>query len=245
MDRLIDFLSPRGVLDWVAKVALFELVILALTAVAVLLIYPDPVPIMPHALLAGAIVSMPFVVLLHHLVRYQRRLELELARLAATDLLTGLPNRRAFRQAVAPEGRTLAEGTLLIFDADHFKQINDSFGHDVGDACLRAIGETLRRLVADAGTAARYGGEEFAVFLPGAVDSNLAHISQICASGIEIAEDSGGAALRVTLSAGAARAARGATFEHILSQADKALYRAKADGRARIAHADPPVRAAS
>jgi diguanylate cyclase (GGDEF)-like protein/PAS domain S-box-containing protein len=100
----------------------------------------------------------------------RKLLEEKLSRLALTDGLTGLANRRAFDEALEREWkRTAREGSqisLLLLDVDHFKPFNDRYGHQVGDDCLRAVAIAVREAVRGTDIAARYGGEEIAVILP-------------------------------------------------------------------------------
>jgi diguanylate cyclase (GGDEF)-like protein len=173
-----------------------------------------------------------------------RNLALAEAR-AATDSLTGLPNRRAVQEAlkrmIAQAGRTLAPMAVLLLDLDHFKQINDTYGHDRGDAVLAAVGEVLSSALRTSDFVGRNGGEEFVALLPdtgveGAIEAAeklRAAIGRLTLPGIDRA---------VTASIGAAvyphTAADG---ESLLRLADRALYAAKASGRNRSELADTPV----
>jgi len=165
------------------------------------------------------------------------RLVVDLRRAARTDGLTGLLNR----SAIVAEGRASLERclergqpfALLIFDLDHFKQINDSWGHDAGDAVLRHVTQMLRKAIQwPHYLASRYGGEEFVVALPGAT----------LVQGLEAAERLrlalahsharvGEQIIPVTASIGVASARPGTRFEHLVRQADQAMYRTKFDGR--------------
>ena len=179
------------------------------------------------------VIALPFVTLAM-LLLHQRRLQEQLTVLATTDMLTGLPNRRAFlaraREAVE-DGR---EGALLILDADHFKRINDAFGHAVGDDCLKAIGEHLRAALRSGDIVGRVGGEEFSIFLPGATRERAAAMGERLCRDIAIEAAGVEAALRVTLSIGVALSEGDAPLDQTMARADQALYRAKAHGRAQI-----------
>lgn len=176
-------------------------------------------------------------------------LEAQLAMLANTDALTGLANRRAFDDALARDwARTLRESgqlSLLLLDVDHFKAFNDSYGHQVGDDCLRAVAAALATIhIGEQATVARYGGEELAMILPGIGAEGAATIGEAARLAVErldlrhgngIAEDSG----CVTVSVGAATvlARTGASLrmpEALLTAADTAMYKAKQKGRNRV-----------
>jgi diguanylate cyclase (GGDEF)-like protein len=174
--------------------------------------------------------------------------EHELARLALTDGLTGLPNRRSFDQTLEREWlRTLRENSamsLLLIDLDHFKEFNDSYGHQVGDECLRAVGAVIRTAIRSTDTPCRYGGEEIAVILPAADAGAAARIAEAVRLAVERLglphdgkEEMGH---RLTASVGAATALSryGGSMrlpEALVLAADSALYKAKYGGRNRIA----------
>lgn len=166
--------------------------------------------------------------------------------LARIDGLTGVLRRHVFDKALDDEARRSARYkrplSLLLFDVDHFKGVNDEFGHPAGDAVLRAVGRALAAGVERPGSVARYGGEEFAVLLPETpLDRAVAIADSLrrAVAGIRVEE----IPRPVTISAGAAAfpscAAGGAA---LLEAADRALYRAKEAGRNRV-EAAPPVSA--
>jgi diguanylate cyclase (GGDEF)-like protein len=159
--------------------------------------------------------------------------------LAVRDGLTGLYNRRAFSdllgQAIAREERQSGRFALLLLDLDHFKKLNDTFGHPAGDAALRCAAQVLDRLLRKGDQSARYGGEEFAMILPGADESGALKLAERVREAIEkerlVFE---GARLAVTASIGAAVWPQdGAEGEALLAAADRALYAAKEAGRNR------------
>ncbi len=160
---------------------------------------------------------------------------------AATDTLTGLLNRRGFlEKAEALIGLRSGDGrvTALMFDLDHFKSINDRFGHAIGDEALRVFAKTIRATMREDDIIGRLGGEEFAAVLPGAV-SEAAKAAERVRTAFEVAGvEIGGHRMGATVSIGAAGALRpGCKIEQLLSRADAALYAAKADGRNRVAFA--------
>ncbi|MDE1567935.1 GGDEF domain-containing protein [Aquabacter sp. P-9] len=168
------------------------------------------------------------------------RINQDLKRRADTDALTGLSNRRAFDEELERAGRrarrTGEPVSLLLVDLDHFKAVNDVSGHPAGDAVLRRTGERLKGAVHRADDlAARYGGEEFAVILPGTDGAGAAALAEAIRADIAAADMPHPLTGRVTASIGAATHAGGeADPVQLVSQADRALYRAKALGRDRV-----------
>ncbi|MGN6828429.1 GGDEF domain-containing protein [Paucibacter sp. M5-1] len=172
---------------------------------------------------------------LHQLLAVNQHLLAETELLARTDALTALPNRRQFFRAAESalaesraSGRPLA---LLALDVDHFKRINDSGGHQLGDTVLREVALCCRASLRDSDLAARIGGEEFALLLPG---TGLAQAEQLAERlRLAIAELQLPAA--VTVSIGCAELAPGMdSADALLARADEALYAAKDGGRNRV-----------
>jgi diguanylate cyclase len=168
-------------------------------------------------------------------LREQKVLNASRQHLAVTDELTGLGNRRKLldelENAVAdlPDESTHAGSlALLLIDLDHFKEINDSFGHHIGDALLREIGPRIRQVVRREDLVARLGGDEFAVLLYGANTSKAAAVAQRLSTLLEQPIDVGTASLHVGASIGVALAPDHAqTSSDLLRCADIAMYRAK------------------
>ncbi|MEH3085931.1 MAG: sensor domain-containing diguanylate cyclase [Xylophilus ampelinus] len=175
-----------------------------------------------------------------------RTLELEAANReldlqARSDPLTGLLNRRGLSDHLDPALALAARGergvSIVVLDADHFKRVNDRFGHAVGDDVLRHLASLLRQRLRASDVAARVGGEEFVVLLPGTdpagaeplaqqlIDSAAAHPHPVCGP--------------LTLSAGVAGHRPGDDAQSLFRRADRALYAAKAAGRNRVCVADP------
>lgn len=161
---------------------------------------------------------------------------------ALSDPLTGIGNRRAFDTDLDtlltdPRGQDRPP-TLLVFDIDHFKRVNDSFGHPVGDALLRFVGLQLRTRVRPSDRPYRLGGEEFAVLLPATPVDEAVKVAERIR--VAIAEhdfklrSSGERIGRVTLSCGAAERRAGEGPEDLFARADAALYAAKAAGRDQV-----------
>ncbi len=155
-----------------------------------------------------------------------------------TDSLTGLANRRAFdrefsERCVAAQ-QTSCPLMLALFDIDHFKTINDSFGHHVGDAVLRGLGELIRQQLLPETFVARYGGEEFALVISGtSIDEAIDLVEQIRRIVCETRFSFEGQCLSFSMSCGLAMLARQDHCEHLLQRADAALYAAKQAGRNR------------
>jgi diguanylate cyclase (GGDEF)-like protein len=155
-----------------------------------------------------------------------------LARAAATDALTGLPNRRAAEAMIdtaLQAGKPLA---LLSIDVDHFKDVNDAFGHEGGDAVLCSLGRTLAAHLRSSDTVCRWGGEEFLVLLIGAEADEAVRIAGRLRRAVR--DESGGWLTPVTVSIGIAWARQGDATPDVVRRADAAMYRAKGAGRDRV-----------
>jgi len=162
---------------------------------------------------------------------------------AQRDGLTGLNNRvffdQAFEQQVLKAKRDGKPLSVLLFDVDHFKNVNDTYGHQVGDRVLTGVAKALGSRLRPTDVSARYGGEEFVLLLPETDATGAAVVAERLRQRVaETAHDIGnGATLRVTVSAGHATTQPGflASAETLLASADAALYAAKHAGRNRVA----------
>ena len=157
------------------------------------------------------------------------------------DDLTGVANRRAFFEAAELEltrnRRTPRPTALVLFDADHFKQINDRHGHPAGDAVLRQLGAALSLTFRQVDVVARVGGEEFAVLLPSSTLAGAAAVAERLRKLVESQPAMvDGAPIGYTVSAGIAAIDEGETLDldTLIKRADQALYAAKAKGRNRV-----------
>ena len=177
-------------------------------------------------------------------VQWQDR-ERKLAELCQIDYLTGVDNRRSFMEKGETEflraqryGKPLA---VILVDVDHFKRVNDSHGHAIGDEVLKLVAKTLQGQMRRHDVAARYGGEEFALLLAETNGEEAGVVAERCRGLVESLArvDAGlaGESVRVTVSLGiAALPLPGVDrIERLIDVADAALYRAKSEGRNRVA----------
>ncbi len=176
----------------------------------------------------------------------------QLERMATTDELTGLPNRRFFLDSLERELRKLTRVatdqhlSLLVLDLDRFKTVNDRFGHAAGDEVLRLVARGLSQTVRATDLPARFGGEEFAILLPNTGAEGARFLAEKLRSEVEaerIRFD--GNDLSVTISVGVATLSSPSRYdesiaEDLLKRADEAMYQAKSGGRNRVIAAGPP-----
>jgi diguanylate cyclase (GGDEF)-like protein len=171
----------------------------------------------------------------------------EAARRADTDALTGVLNRMGFNEAMARElGRARRYQqplSIAILDIDHFKKVNDEFGHPVGDQVLVRTAKLLSSCVRDSDTVARWGGEEFAVIAPMTAEDGAASLAEKLRS--IMAATHLGPKETVTASFGVAELRPDDTVETLLQRADGALYRAKQSGRNQVCRSEPGAGKAS
>ncbi|HLZ28749.1 MAG TPA: GGDEF domain-containing protein [Chloroflexota bacterium] len=161
----------------------------------------------------------------------RRRAEAEATR-ARLDPLTQLPNRHALGEELeAPRPRP----AVVMIDLDHFKLINDQFGHDAGDAVLVHVAHAIRGILGPDDFCARMGGEEFCVLLADiGTDADLLEVTERVRNAIAVVRPEAFPRVNVTASVGALRVPPGKAVVDALRSADQALYRAKADGRNRV-----------
>ncbi len=181
------------------------------------------------------LVALPPVILLQRSLLHQ-----QLAAAARTDPKTGLLNATAWQREadaeVARALRTDAPLALLLVDVDHFKRVNDSHGHLIGDEVLRALATELRQQVRESDVVGRFGGEEFTVLLPRTDDASAYGIAErLRASAANLSVAAADARISVTVSIGAAVLGQhGNDLFEVLTAADVALYRAKDAGRDQV-----------
>lgn len=174
----------------------------------------------------------------HH-VRVQQRARQTAEELARVDPLTGLFNRRAFieqgEQALATAERSDRPLSLVILDIDHFKSINDTFGHAVGDLAIQGVARLLQDTCRRGDVVARWGGEEFILLLPETNRSQATFLAERLRQKIEETPvRTGATAITLTASMGVAARDRHASLDALVSEADGQMYRAKECGRNRV-----------
>lgn len=201
-------------------------------------------------LIIPLIIAPPFF---YYLLSKLRELSLahrELMEIASTDPLTNCLNRRAFSALVegylerfdrsdgrenGNNGDDRGNGALLVLDIDHFKVVNDRFGHDRGDEALKLIANTIKENVRELDLVARLGGEEFGVFLPGLDHSRARYLAERIRSAIRALEFAPeGTPHPLSLSVGGVSFSPPATFSELYRGADQRLYAAKHAGRDRV-----------
>jgi diguanylate cyclase len=165
--------------------------------------------------------------------------EKQLTHLATTDPLTGLHNRRSMADLAAYEivqrrrhGEPLS---VVLADIDHFKQINDRHGHEVGDAVLAAISLALREAVREQDSIGRWGGEEFLILMPQASMAQASKVAERLREQVQqMVLTPGGEPLRITLTMGVSEHQKDEPLDQLIRRADEALYRGKAQGRDQV-----------
>lgn len=160
-----------------------------------------------------------------------------LERLAFTDSLTGIFNRRAFHNAVEPIllSDTPVAAAMMVIDVDHFKKVNDTFGHHTGDEALIAVGQAIKSCLPADAAFGRIGGEEFAVFARCATPALAALQAEQLRAAVS-ASEFGRQLLPagLTVSIGVAFSDQATTYEQVYREADACLYEAKNSGRNRV-----------
>lgn len=198
---------------------------------------------LPAVGLVKICLTLVVTVLLAHALSLSNRRQLEsLRRMANVDPLTGAGNRRAqnlkLDAANAIFHRSRSPASVLIIDIDHFKKINDSHGHIVGDQVLIDLCELVRRSTRATETLYRYGGEEFLVVAEQTALDTAVNLAEKLRS--QIAQQGFATGIRLTVSIGVAEVHHGENREGWLGRADAALYRAKGRGRDQVIVAEPP-----
>jgi diguanylate cyclase (GGDEF)-like protein len=232
------FIGTALVAVMVAGVALLlDLVYFALTGFGQV----GPLEIVAMTISSTIILTPPFI---YPWIKSHRQLlaiQAALERLARTDTLTDLPNRRGFFERVAATfARPGTAGTraMMMVDVDRFKRINDNYGHDAGDAVLRLVARTIEKSVREAGGAGsfvgRVGGEEFAILVDGLDWQGALRLAdRICSAVRETRLAHRGDTISATISLGVAFCEDGRGIDSVLKLADEAVYQAKRQGRDR------------
>lgn len=189
--------------------------------------------LMPWRKRAG-LLAMLWVVLCVVIISFVRRANM-ISRLhtelASIDGLTGISNRRSILSTAAFLDRSQKDSgnlSILMIDIDHFKEINDQFGHQVGDQVLQQVSDVLRKQIREKDIVGRYGGEEFLVLMPDTGPEGAMLAAEKLRQSIS---DRMTQPKQLTISIGVAGTSEAATLDRALVRADKALYRAKGEGR--------------
>lgn len=239
------------VLLWLYAVPLFSFLLLGLraaiifnmalpsAAAAVFVLYVADVASIRHLGLYALVYVAVMILAGVSEIRYRRRVQ-TLERISVTDALTGVFNRRKFQELIELEvQRAQRYGTgpaIVMFDIDHYKLINDCFGHQTGDEVLRGVAHLVQANVRRTDSLVRLGGDEFLILAP-QINTQLA---LKMAEKLRVVVKRGRFRhLRVTISIGVAQWRPGEDAGSLLARADRALYRAKRDGRDRVAYDRP------
>ena len=243
MNFLVDLVATRFWLGALAKGFIFLVLILTVDlwdstfmGRAPYSLRGDVIPTM--------VIATPFVILIMAVLHRQQVLQTKLTLLASTDVLTGLLNWREYliRASEATGGgasktgnkEPLQTGVLMLLDADHFKRINDTYGHAVGYRCLITIAQHLRANLRQGDIAGRVGGEEFSIFMSDISIEQAGDIGERLCRNIGIDQEGVADGIDVTISIGTVMCDRHTPLDKLMAMADAALYRAKAEGRARM-----------
>lgn len=196
-------------------------------------------PMMLVAVAIPLLITPPIAFVVLDILRVQAEMIRTIDARIMFDMLTGVLNRNHFLDCVRAAN---ANGPFLIVDADHFKMINDRNGHAVGDEALRIMANAIQQCVGKDGLVGRLGGEEFGVFLPGkSAAQGIACAETICAAVRGLSPLVAGTSVRLSVSVGCGYHRSARVIGHSMKVADDLLYRAKADGRDRVAY-DMPKR---
>ncbi|WP_281981321.1 GGDEF domain-containing protein [Thalassorhabdomicrobium marinisediminis] len=242
MEKLVDVIAPTNLTNFLVKSFILVSVYTA-THVTVTQAVATRVDDTLHMqVLLTFLIGAPFSLFVMSIMSVQRRLKSRLRRLAETDALTGLRNRAQFLKVAATHLGGDQPVAALMIDLDHFKAINDRYGHYVGDLTLQQVARHLQTSVRASDIVGRLGGEEFAVVLPNTTVETAQHVAKrICRPvRVQITDADGKpqGALEVTMSVGGVMNLPGKSLIDLLKQADDAMYQAKHSGRARVVFYD-------
>ncbi|KQI71690.1 hypothetical protein AN191_11945 [Loktanella sp. 5RATIMAR09] len=240
MNQVMLLLAPQSTLGFIVRLAVWlGFVTLANIAFATFFgggAYYSLSFYLAHSVVVGG----PVITFFFIITMFQLRLQRRLWRLSRVDGLTGLNNRNTFFD-LAVQARTRENtGVLMMLDADRFKSINDTYGHQAGDICLQAIAAKLRENIRKDDVLGRLGGEEFAIYLLNAAPETAQSIGARLTQPIKFVTEAHGE-LTVTLSIGAVMTQPTIPIDTLLARADAALYYAKQNGRALFVNWTPSL----
>lgn len=252
MEKLVNIVAPRSLHGLLVKagilVGCFTMVDLVVSGATGAWTRGDT----PATMLVTFMVGAPFGLFVMAIMRAQYGLQKQLRYLSETDALTGLMNRNTFLDRASLLLNHSAGCSVLMIDVDHFKRINDTYGHHAGDVALTQIGQHLQRNLRNDDIVGRIGGEEFAAILetddPTAVDRIAGEICQSIHINMNRASDPTSPSFSVTFSIGAVVALPGQRLIDLMKFADLSLYEAKKNGRNQVifhhgdAHADTEIK---
>ena len=235
------FLSMRARSAWLQVILLWAFY----AGLDVLMWYIEPLqPIASNALLGVHIFNLTVVFCMFSYlslfyVKTVTRAHKRLGKMATTDSLTNLFNRRHMisltEKELARQHRHPGNLTLMLMDLDHFKQINDQYGHDIGDQVLDAVSQILKSSMREQDLISRWGGEEFLAVLPDtSLDQATASAERIRTAIQQLAIESEGTKVSVTISIGITQYRAEEALSHTIARADHALYEGKSAGRNRV-----------
>jgi diguanylate cyclase (GGDEF)-like protein len=187
-----------------------------------------------------AVIGVIFFFIARVVIRNLRRAESQLREMGSKDFLTGLFNRREAYTRLAREfaraDRTGAGMSFLVLDIDHFKQVNDTYGHSAGDHVLQVFAKCMLKEVREYDIVCRIGGEEFLIAMPETSIGQAGVVAERLREAVSALEIplAVGVKIAITVSIGATERRSGEEIEQVLARADKALYRSKARGRNRV-----------
>lgn len=240
---LRQWLGKLGVLGCTCVLALLSIVfsVMIVTTIELLLFQHTRAMVLLEAAFIVILIISPIIFTLLNFTHKLNDMELNLRLDSSTDYLTQLFNRRyVLERAEIELLRVKRHGglfSILLLDIDHFKKINDSFGHLVGDAGLRAVGDLLRCQIRPTDVVGRYGGEEFLIFLPDTDHNEASEVAERFRSSLEeMVVQYGQQTFQMTACIGVAfGTSQTENIDTVIEAADFALYKAKRNGRNQIA----------
>jgi len=229
MERFVRIVAPTSAATFVLELGIVLFICGLLNHIRDIIMNGSDHGTYWHNLGDAAFTALPMCTIALLLIAHLNKLQSSLHRQATRDDLTGLRNRRWFMGHCPAEFGP--KDVLLFCDIDHFKRINDTYGHHIGDECLQTFAQHLIDALPDDVSPARIGGEEFGILLHDITDSQIKQIGDRIASGVML-DVPDGQAKRVTASVGITQPTGTMSLKEAFGFADQALYMAKEAGRA-------------